>query len=268
MPADKARNQQLWGFALVVVGLALQVLFFYILLAHSESGDRTLELLPVGSLLCMIGLGVAARAKGRTVWWFLLGGAFPIVGPTLGLSFLLLDHIRGNLASKRSGLLWEVSGSIFTAAFLYVFDALVLGQGGIAGLTFFVLVFVLIPRTFRARRDPASLKQHAAKVAIYGVMVVATFATISFDNHLAHQRATELIAACNQYYAQYKKYPDTLQDLVPEFVPEIPAAKYSLLSSSFRYRVSEQDHVLMYIQIFPFGRAFYTLEEGRWWYLD
>ena len=75
LQADKARNQQLWSLALVVVGLALQVLFFFNL-AHSESDDRTLHLLPAGSLLCMIGLGIAARTKGRTVWWFLLGGPY------------------------------------------------------------------------------------------------------------------------------------------------------------------------------------------------
>jgi hypothetical protein len=62
--------------------------------------------------------------------------------------------------------------------------------------------------------------------------------------------------------------PDRLEQLVPEFLPAVPRAKYTFAWGEFTYSTSAKDHTLMYVVIPPFGRLFYHFEEARWTQLD
>jgi len=54
------------------------------------------------------------------------------------------------------------------------------------------------------------------------------FVSTTLNNQLALHRAEKLIQACNSYKAEYKQYPDELEELVPEFISRVPSAKFAL----------------------------------------
>jgi hypothetical protein len=85
----------------------------------------------------------------------------------------------------------------------------------------------------------------------------------------AENHAAQVIEACRAYQARHGKLPDRLQELVPEFLPAVPPAKYTLSWGEFTYLTSgDQSHTLMYVALPPFGRRLYHFEEARWSQLD
>lgn len=84
----------------------------------------------------------------------------------------------------------------------------------------------------------------------------------------ARRNAEHLIAACKAFQARKGHFPETLEELVPDFLPELPRAKYDGPEFGFTYDTSPGRHVLGWTEMIPFGRPFYVLEEDRWGYLD
>jgi hypothetical protein len=166
---------------------------------------------------------------------------------------------------------------LIAAIVIYVIDGLAFGQGAIAFLT--AVAFLLMGgfKTLAAiiKREPLS-KKPLAKAVIYSLCFAAVVSTIVTNNKLAKSRAETVVSAVKQYKAKYRRYPNALQALVPEFLPSVPLAKYSLLFNDFTYwrRVghggSETDDyaTLFYVAIPPFGRPTYNFEQARWGYTD
>ena len=92
------------------------------------------------------------------------------------------------------------------------------------------------------------------------------------EGERAQRNAEVLIAACREFAARHGKLPDALEQLVPDFLPELPPAKFSGPTFGFTYDVSGAEgaprHVLGWTDQLPFGRPFYVFEEDRWGYLD
>ena len=86
----------------------------------------------------------------------------------------------------------------------------------------------------------------------------------------ARKNAEQIIAACRAFHAQHGRFPLTLEELVPGFLPSVPPAKYAGPHFGFTYEVGPGDkrHVLGWTEVIPFGRPYYVLEEDRWGYLD
>ena len=89
-------------------------------------------------------------------------------------------------------------------------------------------------------------------------------------NARARKNAEALIAACRAYQARHGQLPETLEALVPDFLPALPSARYDGPHFGFRYTAdaSGGHHVLEWTDTAPFGRPFYVFEEDRWGYLD
>ncbi len=89
-------------------------------------------------------------------------------------------------------------------------------------------------------------------------------------NARARERAETLIAACRAFEAKHGRLPETLDALVPEFLPALPPARYDGPHFGFQYEVNTASrcHVLSWTDLPPFGRPFYVFEEDRWGYLD
>jgi len=100
------------------------------------------------------------------------------------------------------------------------------------------------------------------------LVIVVTVTWIVANNALAARRADALVAALHRYEARHQRLPDSLQALVPEFIPAVPRAKYTLMFGDFLYYASERQHVLMWVMIPPFGRQLYDFERRRWRTLD
>ena len=92
----------------------------------------------------------------------------------------------------------------------------------------------------------------------------------ALQNRLADRRAVVIGNACLAYRAKYHLYPAKLEDLVPEFLPSVPRAKWN--GESFKYStwLLDPDHepMLYYAAVPPFGRRFYHMKSGAWGYLD
>jgi hypothetical protein len=55
------------------------------------------------------------------------------------------------------------------------------------------------------------------------------------DIELALQEALRLTLACELWFRRHGRLPDELDDLVPDFMPELPSDPFSKLGETFRY---------------------------------
>jgi hypothetical protein len=156
------------------------------------------------------------------------------------------------------------------AASLFVLDAFLLNQGFVAVILILVTLFVFFPIALALRRrDRRKYEQRLVKIAIYVLTGVAVLTCNTLQNRVADRRAIAIGNACLAYRAKYHQYPAELIDLVPEFLPSVPDAKWN--GESFRYsRGLGPDHepMLFYEAVPPFGRRFYHMESGSWGFLD
>jgi hypothetical protein len=70
------------------------------------------------------------------------------------------------------------------------------------------------------------------------------------------------------YNKKLNKYPVTLKELVPEYISEIPSAKYTLSMNEFIYRISDGSAILLYVKYPPFGRPYFDFKKDTWRYMD
>lgn len=162
--------------------------------------------------------------------------------------------------------------TIILAAGLFVLDAFVLNQGVVALVIILFVLFVLMPRALWALRSSRRLYlERLTKTGIYLLACVAVFVANAMQNRMANRRAVEIGQACLAYHAKYRHYPQRLDELVPEFLPSVPLAKYSLGGSAvffYAWRPDGGEPMLFYEAMPPFGRRFYHMETGRWEFLD
>lgn len=156
----------------------------------------------------------------------------------------------------------------FAALTLGAVDAFFFGQAVIA---FFLCVTgaLYYPlRAIQARNDGARLRLRLAKAAVTSIAGFAALGAIVQGNVMARERAESLIAAVERFHAKHGRYPGRLEEMVPEFVAEIPRAKYVVIADRFRYSRSGSRHSLVYMEMPPFGRRIYTFEDREWTTLD
>ena len=158
--------------------------------------------------------------------------------------------------------------SIVIAFSLFIIDAFMLNQGTIALFILFITLPFMTVRTIKKREDSVELKKRLIIMGIYATMIVLVFASNHLNNVIAKSKAELIIKACEQYRIKNGVYPPELSVLVPEFLKEIPTAKYTFLSNQFRYITSADRHRLMFTSIPPFGRSYYILEEKKWGSID
>lgn len=159
--------------------------------------------------------------------------------------------------------------AVLLALLLFAVDGLVLGQGGITAFALMGVVLFSLPLTLLAWKNRPLLAFRAKKTGVYLLAIAAVFGWVFGNRALADQRGRALVAAVEAYAAKHQRFPDTLQQLVPEFIPSIPLAKYALILNYFEYRkMPGNTHWLTWTVIPPFGRQNYVFEERRWSYLD
>ena len=156
------------------------------------------------------------------------------------------------------------------AAVLFLIDAFVMNQGFIALMAMLGVVFVRLPSALLAWKDKALLRNRAARAGIYAGMSVLSAAAILLNNLHAKRQAERIVLACRRYQEKNHRFPDALEELVPDFLPSVPRAKYTTPPwDRFRYHLMPGGkHWLEYTALPPFGRPYYVFEDGRWGYLD
>ena len=156
------------------------------------------------------------------------------------------------------------------AASIFALDAMILNQGFVALILVLLALFVFFPfALLRRRRDRRKYEQRLVKIAIYVLAGVAALGSNTLQSRIADRRAIAIGNACLAYRAKYHQYPAELKDLVPEFLPSVPVAKWG--GDHFRYSRAldpDPEPTLYYAAVPPFGRRFYHMESGWWGYLD
>ena len=160
--------------------------------------------------------------------------------------------------------------SILFAIGLFVLDAFFLNQGIIALFVMLLVVFVFLPwALWTLRRDKHLSVERITRTGIYLLACISVFVANGLQNRMADRRAIALGNACLAYRAKYHHYPQRLQELVPEFIPSVPVAKYAP-GGYFSYSpgLTGREPMLYYQELPPFGRRFYHMETGGWGFLD
>ncbi len=161
--------------------------------------------------------------------------------------------------------------TLIACGILYLVDAFVLSQGifSVVIAVCAVIALVVGGAWELVRRRPPDWTLRAKKTAIYIAMAVCVVGTIALQNHMAERRTLRLADACTAYKAKHQKYPERLSQLVPEFMPSIPPAKYTLMVSwaGFYYSGGSSPFI-MYTAMPPFGRRLYYVEHKKWGYMD
>jgi hypothetical protein len=166
----------------------------------------------------------------------------------------------------------RLRGHIKAALLLFAFDGLYYAQG--VTTVFVTLIMVVIGLVRIALGlvygDRARLLHGVRVIAFYLALSGAVVGTICVNNLIAHKRADRIVAALRAYKGRNGHYPKRLADLVPEYLPSIPLAKYTIMGHAFEYSFDADKHtgVLEYLIIPPFSRRVYSLETETWRYTD
>ena len=158
--------------------------------------------------------------------------------------------------------------AILFGALLVTVDVFLLGQGALALLVGICLLFIGLPRTFLARKFVAVRARRLRNIAVYLAAVIAVFLLNAENNRIARSRADTLVSAVNAFHAKNQRYPNSLQELVPDHIDRVPLAKYALMFNRFSYYTSGQGASLFYVELPPFGRPTYCFTRNEWGYLD
>ena len=153
------------------------------------------------------------------------------------------------------------------AALLMFVDAFVFNQGVISLFLGLGLIFIVLPRTFLPKFAGVR-RMRLRNLMIYGVAILLVFALNAANNRLARNRGDVVAAKIKEFNQKYGRYPQSLQDLVPEFIERVPRAKYTALYGEFSYFKSERGALLLYTALPPFGRPTYDFTRDEWTKLD
>jgi membrane-bound ClpP family serine protease len=162
----------------------------------------------------------------------------------------------------------SIRRALILGALLIAFDAFFLGQGIISLVIGLWLLVIGLPLTFLLKRFLTVRQQRLRNIAIYFGAVVLVFVIVVANARIARVRADMLITAVKAFQAKNQRYPNTLDELVPEFIDGVPLAKYTLALNKFWYGTSEGYTYLFYVKIPPIGRQTYSFNDNKWEYRD
>ena len=158
--------------------------------------------------------------------------------------------------------------TIIIAVTVLILDAYFLNQGFIAAVFLLLVAPITLISAFFAWKKTDVRQRRLSDAGIYLIMAVTVLAYIQLGNSRAAKKAELLIAACAQYRSVHMTYPESLIDLVPDFIDRIPKAKYAYAAGQFHYASREGSHLLWYVSFPPFGKRAYSFETKEWGFLD
>jgi hypothetical protein len=117
--------------------------------------------------------------------------------------------------------------------------------------------------TLAARGNRPLALLRAKKMLVTLFVGIAAIAATSFDAGQMEPRAAAVVDALRQFKLRHGHYPAKLQELVPEFMTEIPRPRLAAAAGEFRYFPDTQDPGLMWTTMAPFGRTTLRIESGK-----
>jgi hypothetical protein len=111
-------------------------------------------------------------------------------------------------------------------------------------------------------------KLAALRISIPLLTLLVSVENSFFQIHVATENASRIVAACENFHAATGKFPQVLNELVPDYLPTIPRAKYCLSFNKFSYWNLDGHATLTWYEMPPFGRRIYDFDQRRWGSLD
>ncbi len=158
-----------------------------------------------------------------------------------------------------------VGKSIVGALFLLFWDAVFTGS--------FFMSFLICPFWFLVSILKNLIQRPGWKIALFRIAVpVATLGLVlansDYQYRMAESNAARVVTACEEYHAATGKFPQTLDDLVPQYMQFIPHAKNCMMFGEFWYLNSDGKPLLIWYAFPGRGRKIYNFEDREWNYLD
>jgi hypothetical protein len=128
-------------------------------------------------------------------------------------------------------------------------------------------VWLLFSVLFSAMRRPGwglALLRIAFPVFTLGLVM----ANNALQLRIAEANASRVVAACEDFRAANGSFPKELEELVPQYLPAVPPAKYCMYGQ-FSYVCDEGRPSLWWVVVPPVHQAWYDFDGTRQWvYMD
>jgi hypothetical protein len=89
----------------------------------------------------------------------------------------------------------------------------------------------------------------------------------NFQWKISDAHAEQVIKACDEFRVANGRYPNKLEELVPEYLTSVPPAKYCMWWDNFYY-VNSGDVCMLWWTRYGFYRRTYNFHEKRWGNVD
>lgn len=128
-----------------------------------------------------------------------------------------------------------------------------------------IWIFVSVIRSLIKKPGwPLALLRIAIPVVTFGI----SDANMTLQWKIGNENGDRIVAACEEFHAAQGRYPKTLDDLVPQYLPSVPPAKYCLgWDGNFHYTNSD-DRPFLWWSMIGFYTKNYSFELKRWGHTD
>lgn len=140
--------------------------------------------------------------------------------------------------------------SLLIALLLVVLDGWYFMPGPGAFVCLVLAIAGLIIAVSRAVLSNRPARPALLKFIIYGVALILIANLLSWQEEQARESAADVIVAVNAYHADRGLWPRTLPELVPSYLPEIPAVNMRH-QNHFRYETDGTDAALAWYVALP-----------------
>ena len=126
--------------------------------------------------------------------------------------------------------------ALVVACLLFAIEVFVLDGWVLFLFSFAVPVSILV--SGKGNQPVRSVLEDRRGMRLLGAWALAFLAVlgaISANEAVAEMRGREIAKACREYRQQTGRFPSTLSDLVPGYLPAIPRAKF-VMGTRWRYR--------------------------------
>ena len=155
--------------------------------------------------------------------------------------------------------------SIVIALILLAWDAVLNGTYILSAMVCPVWILFSVVKNLS---QTSHWKLTLVKIMIPVFTLGLVLANDSVQSRIAKANAARVVAACEQFHVDYGRFPQSLDELVPRYIPSVPRAKYCLDYGRFLYWNYDGNPMLVWYAVPPFGREVYNFKNRTWGYID
>lgn len=129
-------------------------------------------------------------------------------------------------------------------------------------------LFYALPCALTARENKERRNYYLMRAGVFALVPVLVVLAMWMNLSIGERNADTVVAAIGKFRVEQRRYPKSLQELTPRYLPEIPRTSIAIMDQGFRYLPAGDKATLMYVTVPPFGRRVYDFDQRRWHALD